>query len=534
MTRRRERLVRRAPHNDSRRHQQPPHTRPLPADDHRRPRALYLENRLDCRVWAYYCELRHALARRLTLVSRDDALRDGVDLVIVGPRYATNIVNADEPLGVSRALLRHVPLVLVQNKMYAPSTREYVGSRSAKMAWARQLGVAVAFSWVRRDVAKFTNESSIPHRFLSFGVDAERYGAHADEHLEYTHDVGFTGASGPKYPLRESLLRAVRAMNASGEARAYTGTWRQTTGAVPVDQRWALLSRDGYVRQLARTKMWISTLGPSKLVGTRYFEVLASGTTLLLCEADDEAYEGLFADGVHARFFRNASHMASLARYYLAHDDERTAIVRAARSLAVEKHTWDRRAEYILEALREANASHEAGAPWYEPPPAASVHTRARLRGCLETSGRLDVANASQPYEATNASEQPRGVPSRGFNVSGCEARCAARVASGFGLLCSGACGGGNAHMRARCLCGAQQGAAADAGLPTSFAYWQGRGHTAVLKAHALSALDAQSAAADPIGGCSSTCSAHDDRPCGGRNPRSGAVRVSWYDFGSR
>ena len=29
---------------------------------HRRPRALYLENRLDCRVWAYYCELRHALA----------------------------------------------------------------------------------------------------------------------------------------------------------------------------------------------------------------------------------------------------------------------------------------------------------------------------------------------------------------------------------------------------------------------------------------------------------------------------------------
>ena len=110
------------------------------------PRALYLENRLDCRVWAYYCELRDALARRLTLVSRDDALRDGADLVIVGPRYATNILTADEPLGVSRALLRHVPLVLVQNKMYAPSARGYVGSRSAKMAWARQLGVAVAFS----------------------------------------------------------------------------------------------------------------------------------------------------------------------------------------------------------------------------------------------------------------------------------------------------------------------------------------------------------------------------------------------------
>ena len=82
------------------------------------------------------------------------------------------------------------------------------------------------------------------HRVKSVeGELARAHGAHAEEHLEYTHDVGFTGASGLKYPLRESLLRAVRAMNASGEVRAYTGTWRQTTGAVPVDQRWALPSR---------------------------------------------------------------------------------------------------------------------------------------------------------------------------------------------------------------------------------------------------------------------------------------------------
>ena len=64
------------------------------------------------------------------------------------------------------------------------------------------------------------------------------------------------------------------------------------------NQSWKALSRKGYARTLAATKVWVSTTGPSELVGTRYYEVLASGTTLLLCNApaSPSVYDGLFEE----------------------------------------------------------------------------------------------------------------------------------------------------------------------------------------------------------------------------------------------
>lgn len=45
----------------------------------------------------------------------------------------------------------------------------------------------------------------------------------------------------------------------------------------------------------------VSTTGPEGIVGTRFFEVLASGTTLLLCNRVNET--SLWEDGVHLVMF---------------------------------------------------------------------------------------------------------------------------------------------------------------------------------------------------------------------------------------
>ena len=58
--------------------------------------------------------------------------------------------------------------------------------------------------------------------------------------------------------------------------------------------------------QIATTKIWVSTTGPDWLVGTRYFEVLMSGTTLLLCNRPPKGswtYSGLFRENVHVATF---------------------------------------------------------------------------------------------------------------------------------------------------------------------------------------------------------------------------------------
>ena len=76
-----------------------------------------------------------------------------------------------------------------------------------------------------------------------------------------------------------------------------------------------------------------------------------------------------------------------------------------------------------------------------------------------------------------------QGPYPRGFNVSMCEQKCAGWPH--FALICGGFCSG-DVHYRGRCVCG------------------QGMAWRRIL----VAPLGAQK--------CESTCSLHDDRPCGG------------------
>ena len=102
--------------------------------------------------------------------------------------------------------------------------------------------------------------------------------------------------------------------------------------------------------------MWVSTTGPSNIVGTRYFEVMASGTTLLLCNRpprNEWVYDGLFEDGKHVVMFDNPADLRQKVAHYLANETARRRIVLAAASLTRRIHTWDARARFITNvALR--------------------------------------------------------------------------------------------------------------------------------------------------------------------------------------
>lgn len=174
-----------------------------------------------------------------------------------------------------------------------------MGSLEAKLAWARLSGAAAAFTWIapprNRD---FTVRSGVPHHWLPFAVDARKFGMYADAAEPQPYDVGFTGASGAdKYPIRAAILETIKSMN----VRSYLGTWWQESLNRADNRSWKSLSHEAYAQTMARSKMWVSTTGPSDLVGTRYYEVLASGTTMLLCNVppSPSAYDGLFKDGIH-------------------------------------------------------------------------------------------------------------------------------------------------------------------------------------------------------------------------------------------
>ena len=97
-------------------------------------------------------------------------------LIIVGPRFTTNLHTADTALGISRQRYAHVPLVVLQNKMYS-SREENTGNLEAKLQWTRGVGAAAAFTWLTRN-EEFSQRSSVPHYRLPFAADACRNDAY--------------------------------------------------------------------------------------------------------------------------------------------------------------------------------------------------------------------------------------------------------------------------------------------------------------------------------------------------------------------
>ena len=439
---------------------------------------VWLENTLDCRTWTYYCDLKEAMAKLhdLCVPRASSTCMDGrrgftPQLVIAGPRYMANIAHEDETLGFDRQHYNYLPLAVIQNKMYAATTREIVGDADAKLKWARAAGAVAGFTWLPTQHVAFSARSGIPHYRLPFGVDAALYGRHEKELIAGTaaqpFDVGFTGASNYKYPLREAVLRLVRSLN----VKSYLGTWQQT-GLRRTDNRsWKALDRDGYVQQIARTKMWVSTTGPSSIVGTRYFEILASGTTMLLCnKADAGVYDGLLEDGKHAAIFDGMDDLRAKILKYLADEPARRRVVAAAADLVRRVHTWDARARFITRAVEANIRLHAQNTPYYVRPAEMRRPPEPFLR-CIERPRAPDFIEVQAKR------------PLRRFTVQACAKACRMR-STHFAVQCGGFCSG-NGHRLARCFC---------AKVP----YY---GTTGRLR---------------PKAECATACSLHDPRPCGG------------------
>lgn len=478
----------------------------LASDQLPRWRVLWLENRLDCRVWAYYCELRRAFGtlHNMSNWGSTQGPMAGLDpqLIVVGPRFTTNLHTADTALGVSRQRYAHVPLVVLQNKVYSSDTeiRENTGNLSAKLEWTRAIGAAAGFTWLTRH-DEFTRRSGVSHHRLPFAADPKLYGQFAGNFSRQVWDVGFTGSLSKKYALRERVMEGLRKMP---DIRAYLKSWSKAIQ--PGDAVWGRLRRVEYVRTIASSKMWVSTTGPDWIVGTRYFEVMMSGTTLLLCNRPPpgvNTYDGLFEDGVHVVMFDGVHDLRKKIKHYLNDEPARIRIVSAARELALSRHTWESRAEFITQMAQKAIEWHPSGVAWYRGPgggAAASAsgpaHSgRSSYAGCFvekpslierprnpASAQKRRAANGNATLIEQKRPDTIRGPYRSGFRVQDCEEACAGHLH--FGLLCGGFCSG-DSHRRARCHCGRPR----------------------VLKVMVRHRAQLK---------CGSTCSLHDERPCGG------------------
>jgi SAM-dependent methyltransferase len=85
-------------------------------------------------------------------------------------------------------------------------------------------------------------------------------------------------------------------------------------------------------------------------VNMRVFEALGCGS-LLLTNRIGPGQDLLFKDREHLVEYKTRKHLAHAAEYYLSHDEERERIAEQGRALALKKHTYAHRMDYMLSFL---------------------------------------------------------------------------------------------------------------------------------------------------------------------------------------
>jgi hypothetical protein len=99
----------------------------------------------------------------------------------------------------------------------------------------------------------------------------------------------------------------------------------------------------------------------------RVFEVLASGA-LLVTSLPTELSDIGFEEGVHFIGYQNPGEIIPVVRRFLRDEPARASIAKAARAKVLQEHTYDRRAEQLIERLEAFGQKESAPARrWPEP-----------------------------------------------------------------------------------------------------------------------------------------------------------------------
>lgn len=254
-----------------------------------------------------------------------------------------------------------VPLVVLINKEYALMQQ--------KIAWLRQHCVEAALS-VHHDVATFQNKSGVPFHRIWFGVDVGLFAQRPslstslfapqsslpNKSHEYVYDLGFTGVvrRDQTNNWRYQIWRNAWPLLSKRGLRLFSGP----RGGVHIGVAHAEINQSSYIEAMRGSKLWLSTTGPSDLVGTRYFEVMATGVTLCVCNrmSNELVYGSLgIKEGRHVVMFSTLAEFVDTVINYTSlseYEERRLAIVQRAQELAFRKFSWMHVAKRVETVMR--------------------------------------------------------------------------------------------------------------------------------------------------------------------------------------
>ena len=130
-----------------------------------------------------------------------------------------------------------------------------------KLEWINENNFILAFS-IHKDIKEFEKISNTKFVDLKFAVNENKF---YKVNVNYKYDLGFTGIIRPEQDkdIRRRFIDEIRNNTNLSSLKIF---WNDNT----------FLSQDEYLKKICESKVWFTSTGPGDLIGTRYYEVMAT------------------------------------------------------------------------------------------------------------------------------------------------------------------------------------------------------------------------------------------------------------------
>lgn len=211
------------------------------------------------------------------------------------------------------------PLYIILNKEYQILNK--------KLDWIKEINPPPkkVFS-VHHDVKKFSDYCKIPFHKIMWSADENFFKKYSSD---YNYDLFFSGVIRKEQTdnLRKKIFDNLDKLK--GYKLLIKATFYENNKIVK--GKLYQFTNLEYAKKIEESKIILTTTGPADIVGTRYFEIMASNKGLIICNRmPKEVYGDIVIDKFNCVMFDDENDFIEKCKYYLENEEERLKIVNNA------------------------------------------------------------------------------------------------------------------------------------------------------------------------------------------------------------
>lgn len=300
---------------------------------------LYYEKSLD-KGCNYYSNIRDYLSinNKIKIIKNNlkkEIINFNPDIIIIG--FTVTNTNKKPTLNLNNI---KIPLYIILNKEYQ--------ALNEKLDWIKEIDPPPrkVFS-VHHDIKKYTNYCNVPFFRIMWSADEKIFKKYSNI---YNYDLFFSGV------IRKEQTSNMR--NKIYDKLYKLNNYRLLIKAAFYENNKFVKGKIyqftnlEYAKKIEESKIILTTTGPADLVGTRYFEIMASNKGLIICNRmPEEVYGDIVIDKFNCVMFDDENDFIEKCKYYLENEEERLKIVNNAYNYFLKKHTWNQKVKDLLNNL---------------------------------------------------------------------------------------------------------------------------------------------------------------------------------------